>query len=313
MRYFIGILIQMLMMLAVAPMVNGIIKKIKALSQKRQGAPIYQLYSDLFKLITKDMVISTEASWVFKITPFIVFACSIVAAVFVPISTQYVSLDFAGDIIVVISILALGRFFMVLAGLDTASTFGGMGSSREIMVSCLFEPVMLISVFTLGLLANTTSVSGIMQHSVSIGSGIIQPVYILIFIALFIVLIAETARIPLDDPSTHLELTMIHEAMVLEYSGKYLALMEFGASIKQLILITLIANVFIPTGLVEVSIGGGCALWVSLGFYILKVIAISIGVSIFEISTVKLRLFRIPELAGLAFIAAFIGFLQYFI
>ena len=181
------------------------------------------------------------------------------------------------------------------------------------MVSCLFEPAMVISVFTLGLLAHTTSVRGMMLHSISIGIGIIQPVYVLSFAALFIVLLGETARIPIDDPSTHLELTMIHEAMLLEYSGKYLALMELGASIKQFILMTLMVNIFIPTVSLEVNLGGKYVLLFSLGFFLLKILLISFLVAIFEVFTVKLRLFKIPEFAGFAFISAFIGFLQYFI
>jgi formate hydrogenlyase subunit 4 len=218
-----------------------------------------------------------------------------------------------GDVIFAIYLLALGRFFMVLAGLDTASTFGGMGSSREMMISSLIEPSLLIAVFTIGLLAGSTSVYDMMQSSALAGLAIFQPVYLLTFSALFIILMAETARIPVDDPATHLELTMVHEAMLLEYSGRYLALMELSASIKQLLFITLLANLFIPLdGLI--SFGSPVMmLLISLVCYLFKVIMIAIVMAIVEIKTVKLRLFTVPNLAALSFILALLGFFQYWI
>lgn len=307
------ILIQLLVILCVAPLVNGIIKKIKALSQKRKGAPVLQLYYDIFKLMKKDTVVSEASSWIFRVSPYINFVSAVCAALFIPVTTLIKPISFTGDIILSVYILALGRFFLTLSGLDTGSTFGGMGSSREMMISSIFEPAMLVSLFTIGLMAKSTSAYAMMVNSVQLGTSIIQPVYVLIFMAVFIILMAETARIPVDDPATHLELTMVHEAMLLEYSGRHLALMELGASVKQLILITLLANLFIPLdGLIHAgnpAVGVG----ISLLLYLVKVIFISVLIAITEINTVKLRLFSVPNLAAISFILSFLGFAEYFI
>lgn len=300
-------------MILLAPLVNGIIKKIKAFSQKRKGPPVLQLYYDLYKLMKKDTVVSEVSSWIFKVTPFVTLAAVLIAALFVPVSPVLKPVGFAGDIILAVYVLAMARFFMTLAGLDTGSTFGGMGSSREMMIASLMEPSLLVSLLTIGLVAGSTSVSEMMRHSANAGIGIIQPVYILACFSLFLILIAETARIPVDDPATHLELTMVHEAMILEYSGHYLALMELGASVKQLLLITLIVNLFIPFGSLSNVSNPLTALGLSLGWYFLKVIFVAGAVAIAEISTVKLRLFSVPNLAALSFIFAFLGFVQYFI
>jgi Formate hydrogenlyase subunit 4 len=307
--YFI---VQAMVIILAAPLVNGIIKKIKALSQKRKGAPVSQLYFDLFKLLKKDTVVSDTASWIFHVTPYIVFATSLTAALLVPVTTMIHPGWHGGDLILTVYVLALGRFFMMLAGLDTASTFGGMGSSREAMISSLIEPSLLVSLITVGLIAKSTSAFQIMAYMTSVGAPLIHPVYLMAFIALMIIILAETARIPVDDPSTHLELTMVHEAMLLEYSGRGLALMELGASIKQLMFITLAVNIFFPHDQL-IHITGAAAVLLSLLIYLIKVILISSLIAIAEISTVKLKLFSIPNLAALSFILSFIGFMQYFV
>ncbi|HBE78913.1 MAG TPA: formate hydrogenlyase [Firmicutes bacterium] len=313
MGYLMAGIIQLAVIIVLAPLVNGIIKKIKALSQKRKGAPLLQLYYDLYKLMKKDMVISETASWIFRVTPYIVMSSVLLAALLIPLSIQLQPIRFMGDVILVVYLLALGRFFMALTGLDTASTFGGMGSSREMMISSLIEPSLLVAVFTVGLLAGSTSVYDMMQNSTLTGLAIFQPVYILTFLALFIVLIAETARIPVDDPATHLELTMVHEAMLLEYSGRYLALMELSAAIKQLLLITILVNLFIPLDEFFHIVNPIMMLGVSLLGYLVKVVAIAVLIAIVEIKTVKLRLFSVPNLAALSFILALLGFFQYWI
>ena len=312
MRYLSYILIQLAVMLLLAPLVSGIIKKIKALSQKRRGAPLLQLYRDLAKLFRKELVIAAPASWIFKATPYITFVAIAVAALFVPVSSRLGSFGIFNDALLLVYLLALARFFMALAGLDTGSTFGGMGSSREMMVSTLIEPSLLVALVTMGLIAKSTSIYQMMLAAAS-GPVQFEPVYLLIGGSLLVVLIVETARIPVDDPATHLELTMIHEAMILEYSGGYLALMEWGAAVKGLIIITLLANLFIP---LDGLIGTGnlwLGLLLSLGLYILKVVLIAAVVAIIEINTVKLRLFSLPNLAALSFILAFLGFFQYFV
>ncbi len=306
------IIVQVLVILLTAPFVNGLIKKIKALTQKRKGAPFWQMYFDLYKLLKKHTVVSLVSSWVFKATPYIVFATALAAALLVPVSTKILPSQIPGDFIMFVSILALGRFFLMAAALDTASTFGGMGSSREAMISSLIEPSILVSLFTVGLIAQTTSLSGIMKDVQVTGIPLANPIYIMVGLALLIIIMAETTRIPVDDPATHLELTMVHEAMILEYSGRHLALMEYAAAVKQLTFITLFVNILIPHDQLIGSVGI-IALILSLIIYLIKVIVLTAVIAIIEVNTVKFRFFSIPNLAALAFILAFLGILQYFI
>ncbi|NLP30362.1 MAG: formate hydrogenlyase [Clostridiales bacterium] len=315
MTYIIYIIVQIMIMLLLAPLINGIIKKIKAFTQKRTGPPILQMYYDLFKLIRKNSVVSEASSWIYKAAPYIVFSTSLTAALLVPVTIKLVpSFNISGDFVIFVSILALGRFFMMAAGLDTGSTFGGMGSSREAMISSLAEPSILVCLFTAGLIAGSTSLDQMMMFMQAKGQGIIlmNPAIILLFLALLTIIIMETARIPIDDPSTHLELTMVHEAMILEYSGRHLALMEYGAAIKQLIFITLLVNLLLPHDQFIGAAGLGGIL-ISLLIYFLKVIVITVVIALIEINTVKLRLFSIPNLAALSFILSFLAFLQYFL
>ncbi|HEX7713190.1 MAG TPA: NADH-quinone oxidoreductase subunit H [Bacillota bacterium] len=313
MSYIYNTILQLAVIITLAPLVNGIIKKVKALSQKRKGPPLLQTYYDLLKLFKKDTVVSATASWIFKATPYITIGATLCAAVLIPVSLKVQPIRFMGDVILAVYLLALARFFMVLAGMDAGSTFGGMGSSREMMISSLTEPSLLVTVFTIGLLSGSTAVFDMMQSTARLGWDLFQPVYLLTFLALFIILITETARIPVDDPATHLELTMVHEAMLLEYSGRYLALMELGASIKQLLFITLLVNLFLPTdGLIAIT-NPVMTVLASLGFYFIKVIVIAVTMGIVEIHSVKLRLFSVPNLAALSFILALLGFFQYWI
>ncbi|NJD03023.1 MAG: formate hydrogenlyase subunit 4 [Ruminiclostridium sp.] len=309
---FIDLVLQIVLVLLVAPLVNGIIRKIKSTIQHRKGAPVLQLYFDLIKLFKKNMVISQHSSWIFIAAPYIYFITVITAFIFVPVVPQLFSFGFIGDAILVVYLLALGRFFLTLSGLDTGSTFGGMGSSREMMISSLIEPSLIITIFTLGLSskAGSTAFQAIYEGNAKLGIGVISPIYLLLLAAMFIIIIAETARIPVDDPSTHLELTMVHEAMILEYSGRYLALMEYGASLKQLILITITANVFLPFGN---SVIPELGLVFPILIYLAKVIVITVIIAIIEINTVKLRLFSVPNLAALAFILALLGFMSGFV
>lgn len=303
-----SLLLQVVVVLLAAPLLSGIIKKIKAAVQHRKGAPVLQLYYDLYKLFRKDVVISETASWIFTAAPYIYFVSVLVAFIFVPVIPQLFSYGFFGDAILVVYLLALGRFFLTLAALDTGSTFGGMGSSREMMISSLMEPSLIIVIFTLasGPQVQSTGFQAIYRGSAELGAGVVSPVYLLLLASVVIVLLAETARIPVDDPATHLELTMVHEAMILEYSGRYLALMEYGSALKQLLFITLIANIFMPFGL-----GGGIV--VSLLFYVVKIAVVTVVVGLIEINTVKFRLFSVPNLAALSLMLSLLGFMSGFI
>ncbi len=313
MNYLIYMVLQITVIIVFAPLISGVIRKIKALSQKRKGAPVFQMYYDLHKLFRKTSVVSETSSWIFKAAPYVFFSTAVTAALLVPVSTlipQPSSLP--GDFIVMVSVLALGRFFMMLAGLDTGSTFGGMGSSREALISSLIEPSILVSLFTIALITGSTSLSRILFVVNSSENQLPLQVSILIFLALLVIIIAETARIPVDDPSTHLELTMVHEAMILEYSGRHLALMEYGAAVKQLTLITLLVNILLPfDGMISQT--GMMAILLSLLFYAAKVLMAAVLIALIEINCVKLKLFSIPNLAALAFILSFVAFLQFFV
>lgn len=312
MRYILYPAVQILVIMIVAPLVNGVIKKVKACTQKRKGAPIFQMYFDLYKLFQKSTVVSEAASWIFKAAPYIVFATALAAAPLVPVSTKISPAAFPGDAIMLIYIFALGRFFIMLAGLDTASTFGGMGSSREGMISSLMEPSILVSLFTIGLISKSTSVSQMMHTAQYAGVPLVHPVYLMVFLALLTIIIAETSRIPVDDPATHLELTMVHEAMILEYSGRHLALMELGAVIKQLVFITFVVNVFLPHDQL-IGIAGMGGIILSIFIYVFKVMLLAVIIALIEVNTVKFRLFSVPNLAALSFILSFLGFLNYFV
>lgn len=312
MENLIYIIIQLVIILLTAPLVGGIIKKVKALTQHRRGAPVLQMYYDLYKLTKKDVTVSATASWVYRAAPYVVFVSAVAAALFVPVSAGLMPAGFPGDAIMFVYLLALGRFFLMLAALDTGSTFGGMGSSREGMISSLIEPAIIIALFTIGLVSGSTSIFQMMQVAAFETVPLMHPVYIVTFLAMILVLIAETCRIPVDDPSTHLELTMVHEAMILEYSGRHLALVEYGAAVKQLVFITFIVNIFLPLdGLIALT--GVAAVVISLLIYLAKVVVISLVVALLEVCTVKLPLFSVPNLAALAFVLAFIGFINNFV
>lgn len=306
------ILFQVLLALLLAPLLSGVIRKIKALTQKRKGAPLLQMYRDLFKLLKKQSVVSETASWLFRAAPWIVLATSLAAALLIPFTARILPDQLPGDLIMLFYLLALGRFFLVLAGMDTGSAFGGMGSSREAMIAALIEPSILVSIFAIGLYAGSTSVLDILRAVQLSGMPLALPLFILVGLALFIVLIAETARIPVDDPATHLELTMVHEAMILEHSGRHLALMEYGAAVKQLVLMSLLANVCLPHDQ-WIAVSGIGGLLLSVLVYIIKIIAVAILVAVAESATVKFRFFSVPNLAALAFILSFLGFLQFYI
>src|SRR5258708_4711420 len=250
--------LQLVLLLLVAPLFSGIIKTLKARLQTRRGPDVLQSYRDIFKLFRKGMVIPETASWIFSATPYIVFVTAALVGLMIPMTTTDAPLSLFGGVLAVVYLLALGRFFLALGGLDTGSSFGGLGSSREMTISAIAEPAMMLAIFTVALAASSTNLSEMAKVAVSQSWKFLAPSQMLAFAALFIVLIAETGRIPVDNPATHLELTMIHEAMILEYSGPYLALIEYGASIKQLVLMTLVVNTFFPFGLTTRVIRTSC-------------------------------------------------------
>jgi formate hydrogenlyase subunit 4 len=303
---------QTIVLLAVSPFIVGLIKKVKARLQLRRGASVFQPYADLAKLFRKQPVVSTTTSWIFTATPYIVFASTLAAGLLVPVFVSRTPLNFAGNIIALVYLLALGTFFLMLAGLDAGSAFGGMGSSREAIVASLTEPAMILSIFAIALTKGSTNLSTIV-HKTALLEGIVTDPspYLMALAALFIVAIAETGRVPVDNPATHLELTMIHEAMVLEYSGRYLALIEWAAAMKLVVFLSLIANVFAPWGIATTL--APAAMGIGLVVYILKIAGLAVLIGILESMIAKLRLFRVPELLGAAFILALLGLVFFYV
>ena len=239
---------QMALVVALSPLLIGVVRKVKAQLLRRRGASIVQPYRDLLRLFRKDVVLADSASWLFRVTPYIVFATTWVAASLVPTFATGLIFSWSADLIAIVALLASARFFLALAGMDIGTSFGGIGSSREVMIASLAEPAMLLIVFTLALVAGSTQLSTIATFVVSTEAGLRVSLG-LVLIALIMVAIAENARIPVDNPATHLELTMVHEAMILEYSGRHMALMELAASLKLVLYVSLIACVFAPWGL----------------------------------------------------------------
>jgi formate hydrogenlyase subunit 4 len=307
----LNILLQTILLLLLAPLLSGCIRNWKAKLQNRRGARIWQPYSDLVKFFRKDMVISEHASWVFSFAPYVVFITALVAGLLVPMLTVQAPLSLFGDVLALVGLLALGRFFLALGGLDPGSAFGGMGSSREMTIAAIAEPAMMLAIFTVAISAGSTDISHIVQVAQSPTWKVLNPTHVMAFAALFIVLLAETGRIPVDNPATHLELTMIHEAMLLEYSGRYLALMEWGASIKQLVLMTLLVNIFFPIGMATGATTA--ALGIGALVYAGKLILIAAAVVVVETTNAKLRLFRVPDLLGAAFVLGTLALLSTFL
>jgi len=303
--------LQLVLVLLVAPLLSGIIKTLKARMQTRRGPDVLQSYRDIFKLFRKGMVIPETASWIFFATPYIVFATAALVGLMIPVITTEAPLSLFGGVLAVVYLLALGRFFLALGGLDAGSSFGGLGSSREMTISAIAEPAMMLAIFTVALAASSTNLSEMAKVAVSQSWKFLAPSQMLAFAALFIVLIAETGRIPVDNPATHLELTMIHEAMVLEYSGPYLALLECGASLKQLVLMTLVVNTFFPFGLSSTWTLRG--LGVGLVFYLGKMLLLACLIVLVETTNAKLRLFRVPELLMVSFIFGALALISTFL
>ncbi len=305
------ILLQTALLLALAPLLSGCIKNWKAKLQNRRGPRVWQPYLDLLKFMRKDMVISEHASWIFRAMPYVLFISTLLAGLMMPLVSADAPLSLFGGALAFVGLLALGRFFLALGGLDPASAFGGMGSSREMTISAIAEPALMLAIFTVAITAGSTNLSQMLVAAQGPAAKLLNPAHVLAFAALFIVLLAETGRIPVDNPATHLELTMIHEAMILEYSGRYLALIEWSASIKQLILMALLVNIFFPVGIAAGP--GAAALGISLLWFMGKLLLLAGIVVLVETTNAKLRLFRVPDLLSAAFILAALALLSTFL
>jgi len=310
MTIFLVNLAQILLIILAAPMAAGIVKKMKARLQNRQGAGIFQPYRDLSKLFSKEMVLAENASWIFRAAPYIVFTSTVLAASVVPVIVVDSPFSWTADVIALAGFLAIGTFFTALAGMDIGTAFGGMGASREMTFAALAEPALLMSIFVLSVAAHSTNLSVMIHHILEAGL-LLKPSIAFALIAMLMVSIVENGRIPVDNPGTHLEVTMIHESMLLEYSGRHLALIEWATQIKLVLFATLIFDLFFPWGIsgtVAVS-----ALLIALGLWVFKLILFFALLVIMETGLAKMRLFEVPQFLSTAFFLALLGMFMHYI
>ena len=297
-------------MIGLAPQATSLVKVFKARLQNRRGPPLLQSYRDLIKLFGKQPVLAEQASWVFRTAPYVIFAATALAAAIVPVILIATPLTAAADVIALVALLALARFFTALAAMDVGTAFGGMGASREMTFAALTEPAMLMSIFVLSIAAHSTNMTAMIDTVLNTGIGL-RPSLAFALAGLVLVTIAETGRIPVDNPATHLELTMVHEAMILEYSGRYLALIEWANQIKLLLFATLLLNLFFPWGMAQHA--DALSMLIAAGAWLIKLILLFALLSLFETWMAKMRIFRVPEYLGLAFLLAILGMLTHYI
>jgi len=308
---FAAQLVQMTLVLALAPLLTGLVRKLKARIQRRQGPPLLQPYRDLRRLLGKEAVVAEGASWLFRIAPYGIFATTWVAAALIPTFATGLLFSWSGDLIAIIALLGSARFLLALAGLDVGTAFGGIGTSREVMFASLAEPATMMMVFTIALIAGSTQLSFIAALMASAEVGL-RVSLAFGLIALLIVAVAENSRIPVDNPATHLELTMVHEAMVLEYSGRHLAMIELASMVKLLAYVSLIVCVFFPFGIARegfhpLAYAGAAVL------YAAKVGFAGVALAVFESAIAKMRVFRVPGFLGAALMLGLLGTLLLFI
>lgn len=303
-------LLQVALLLALAPAFLGWVRMVKCWVQGRTSAGLFQPYRDLAKLFAKEVLLAENASWIFRFTPYLVFGAAVLAGAIVPIITVDLPLSPAADVIVIIGLFAVARFFTALAGMDIGTAFGGMGSSREMMIASLAEPAMLMAIFTVSLANKSTSLSQIVQIICTTGASI-KPSLAFALLAFVLIALAETGRVPVDNPATHLELTMIHEAMILEYSGRHLALIEWAAAMKLFLFVSIGIAAFAPWGIALAN--EMISLPVALLILVLKFAVVGVGIVLVETGLAKMRIFRVPEFLGAAFMLATLGMLSFFI
>ena len=303
--------VQMLLVLLLAPLLTGFVRKVKARAVGRAGPPVLQPYRELLRLIRKEVVIAESASWLFRTAPYLVFAMIWVAASLIPTFATGLIFSWSADLIAIVALLGSARFFLALAGMDIGTSFGGIGSSREMMIASLAEPAMLMIVFTVSLVAGSTQLSTVAAFMQGPDVGL-RVSLALALIGLVIVAIAENARIPVDNPATHLELTMVHEAMVLEYSGRHLAMIEAASALKLLLYVSLIACLFAPFGMATAA-AGPVAYAAGALAYGGKLLGGGLLLALFETSIAKMRVFRVPEFLGVALMLGLLGLVLLFV
>jgi formate hydrogenlyase subunit 4 len=296
---------QTALVVAVAPLVVGLMRRVRARLEGRAGPPLTQPWRDIRKQMAKERIIPANASWVFPLAPLVLVASAAVATLILPFLTTRSGLDQIGDLFALVYLLLLGTVFLALAGLDTGTAFGGMGSSREMTVAAVAEPTILVAIFALSVTAGSSNLAAIVTSTLDHPSAIASPESVLAFAALGVVTLAETGRLPVDNPSTHLELTMIHEAMILEYAGPDLALVELAAHMRLVVFLGLLANLFVPWGIATST--RPLELLGAAGAVSVKIAVLGVAIAAFEVFVAKLRLFRVPELLAASFVLAFLA------
>jgi len=302
---------QLVLVLLLAPLLTGYVRKVKARLLRREGPQIIQPYRDLLKLLRKEVVLAENASWLFRVAPYLIFATTWVAAALVPTFATGLALSPAVDLIAIVALLGSARFMLALAGLDVGTSFGGIGSSREMMISSLAEPAMLMVAFTLSLLAGSTQLSSVATYMQGTAVGL-RVSLALALVGLIMVAIAENARIPIDNPATHLELTMVHEAMILEYSGRHLAVIEAAASLKLLLYLSLVLCLFAPWGVAVAGQDIASYAW-GLLVYVIKLAVGGFLLAVFETAIAKMRVFRVSDFLGVSLMLGLLAALLLFV
>lgn len=291
-------ILQVLFLILGAPLVRGIIARMKARMQRRQGASVWRPYAELAKLFRKEDLVPPTSSAVFRLAPMLLFGATVCVAAFVPVVHASALLASGGDFFLLVYLLALGRFFLSLGALDGGSAFGGMGASREALVSSLAEAPFLLGLVAVAILASRADLAGIVAWTLQQSIFNISAVHVLAFASLAMVALAETGRMPVDNPTTHLELTMIHEGMVLEYSGPRLALIEWASAIKLHAMLALLIGLFVPWGMASGDSAWGIAL--ALLLYCVKAGILMVLLSVIESAVAKMRMYLVPEFLGVA-------------
>lgn len=307
-------MLQILTVLGCAPLLHGLINLLKAWVQSKRGPSLWQPYRDLWKLLHKGSVVSEHATWIYRVTPYLTFLTPLVVAMLIPVLTAYpLPFAFLGDMLAGGFILSLGSFFTSLAAMDTASTFGGMGSSRARVVSLLSEPVVLLVLFTVALIAQAT-IPFVVNQALIAPAYLLNPAHWLLATALFLVILAEAGRIPVDNPASTFELSMIEASRTIEFSGQDLALMEWGGFMRFFVLLTILLNVLTaPWGLAPENATTLLTLLTSLGTLLLKMGVICGVIVVIESSLAKWRFFRIPEFLGAALLLAALALVSFYL
>jgi len=297
--------LQTLLLLALAPLWNGVVGALEARFQMRRGRSVLQGYRDLARLARKETVLSADASPLARVAPYAVLGAAIAVCTWTPVLSTSPALGFAGDLVVTVALFAAMRVLQALLALESGTPFGGMAASRHLALSALAEPALMLAVFTLAIAARSTDLSRIAAAITATPNAWISPSHLLALTAVWIVVVSETGRVPVDDPAARDELAMIHEGLALEASGHHLALLQGAAALRQIVLLTLVANLFLPwgiaSGLAPAALGTALLAWLG------KLLGFALVVAVTESVTARMRLFRVPEFLGMAFLLALLA------